>query len=320
MVYNHQQIEMAEIVLIYIAGYGRSGSTLLERILASHETIWGTGELAMLPRLLDDEQARCSCGQPIRKCEFWGKVIANLKGLSAEKWSASAGKVESVLGVFFCWGRSRIAHTYRDVVQVVLRAIREALPAGIGYVVDSSKTARQCWLRPLALAKYAGIPVKVIHLVRDGRGCMWSQLRGSNRRMERGEPARQRIPALRTTFSWPLANLGAHLFQLRYPDHYLRIRYEDFVNDPAGTLKRFETFLGVSFDRQIEMLRMCQDIPLGHQVAGNRLRAERKIVLRADEEWQARLGRGHRLLFWITCWPFALLYGYRPWRRRDETP
>lgn len=34
--------------VVYIAGYGRSGSTLLERILATHPAICGLGELAYL--------------------------------------------------------------------------------------------------------------------------------------------------------------------------------------------------------------------------------------------------------------------------------
>jgi hypothetical protein len=45
-------------VIIYIAGYGRSGSTLLERILGSHERFFGLGELASFLDLLDSETPR----------------------------------------------------------------------------------------------------------------------------------------------------------------------------------------------------------------------------------------------------------------------
>jgi len=309
----------SELRIIYIAGYGRSGSTLLERILASHASIWGTGELASLPYVIDDERTLCSCGQPIRACEFWGKVIAKLEDQSRQRWRRTQGMIESPFGVCLLLKQNGVALAYKEITHAVMRAVWEELPSGVRYIVDSSKTARRRWLRPLSLARHAGIPIKVIHLVRDGRGCLWSQLRGSNRKMEMGEPAQQRLPALRTALSWPLANLGAHLFQLFFPHDYFRVRYEDLVSNPASTLKSIGTFLGVNLDQQIKMLLMHQDIPLGHQVAGNRLRMERKIVLRVDNEWQAKLRRWHRLILWMICWPFELLYGYRPGRRGGAT-
>ena len=48
--------------IIYIAGYGRSGSTLLARILGSHENIFTVGELINFLNLVNIDDSICSCG------------------------------------------------------------------------------------------------------------------------------------------------------------------------------------------------------------------------------------------------------------------
>jgi tetratricopeptide (TPR) repeat protein len=63
---------------IFIVGLPRSGSTLIEQILASHSQVEGTMELAVIPRLLSELEGRQSEGQESR----YPGVLA---GLSAEK-------------------------------------------------------------------------------------------------------------------------------------------------------------------------------------------------------------------------------------------
>ena len=46
--------------LIYVAGYGRSGSTLLERILASHDQVRGLGEACVFYSLNDVHALECA--------------------------------------------------------------------------------------------------------------------------------------------------------------------------------------------------------------------------------------------------------------------
>lgn len=298
--------------IIYIAGYGRSGSTLLERVLASHDRVSGLGELASFLDLLDSEASFCSCGELLHECEFWSEVTSNFGGdvQNNAKLRAIQNRFESLFafpGHIF----SPHKESYSRYIQKLFDNIAHHLPDEVSYVVDSSKTARKSFFRPFALSRIASLNVKVIHLVRDGRGCMWSYLKGSNRRMETGLEPHVPFAALRTAISWPLANVAAHLFQLLHTKRYCRIRYEDFVKDTAGTLAQLGKFLGVSFDQQIEMLNSSGEIPLGHQIAGNRLRSQKKIVLKQDVEWKKRLKLRHKLLFWLLDWPLALWYGYR---------
>jgi hypothetical protein len=120
------------------------------------------------------------------------------------------------------------------------------------------------------------------------------------------------LAPLRTAISWPLANLSAHLFQILYRrGGYIRIRYEDFVSQPREVLRKLGEFLGADFEAQAEMLEKGLPIPLTHQIQGNRMRSQKRITLRLDDEWRAKLRWHHRTLFWLTSWPLAILYGYR---------
>lgn len=54
-----QGVGCDSVAPIFIVGLPRSGSTLLEQILASHSKVEGTTELADVPRLVQDLQGRC---------------------------------------------------------------------------------------------------------------------------------------------------------------------------------------------------------------------------------------------------------------------
>ena len=60
--------------LIYISGAGRSGSTLLERVLSSAPGVFGLGEFHCLWRM-DIRELMCACGHRLRDCGFWSRVI-----------------------------------------------------------------------------------------------------------------------------------------------------------------------------------------------------------------------------------------------------
>src|SRR5215472_10332799 len=60
--------------VIYIAGSGRSGSTLLERALGELPGVVNVGELMDLFRRTVAHGERCGCGQSFADCPFWAGV------------------------------------------------------------------------------------------------------------------------------------------------------------------------------------------------------------------------------------------------------
>jgi len=300
--------------IIYIAGYGRSGSTLLERILNCNKRVFALGEVSNLLCLINDKDSLCSCGRYIYQCEFWSNVIRDIKNYDITKLERLQSNFQSVNGYIkykFIKSYNK-DNLYKKFLVQLFNIIMENVPEEVEYIVDSSKTARTSFFRPIALSKIASLNVKMIHLVRDGRGCMWSNIKGSNRRMEKGLEPHIPFAAFRTVISWLFANIAAHIFQITHPaEDYCRIKYEDFVEYPAGTLSKLGKFLSINFDQQIELLNKGGSISIGHQLSGNRLRSQKRITLQIDVEWKKRLKLYHKLLFWILDWPLALWYGYR---------
>lgn len=130
--------------IVFIAGLGRSGSTLMDLIVGGLPGYVGVGEVFQLIRpdthFLDQTgEIMCSCGLNMDKCDFWSQVIPRL--------------------------RSNKNETPQKKYEIFLQYFREIY--GNNYIpVDSSKT-----LRSLAtLRSIQGINIKVIYLIRDVRG------------------------------------------------------------------------------------------------------------------------------------------------------
>ena len=75
-----QQNTAANLNLIYIGGYGRSGSTLLDRMLGQLDDVCAVGELRHIwERGLVEDQL-CGCGTPFWQCPFWSLVLEEAFG------------------------------------------------------------------------------------------------------------------------------------------------------------------------------------------------------------------------------------------------
>ena len=309
---------MPKNTILYIAGYGRSGSTLLARILGSHERIFTAGELINFPDLVESEASVCSCGQTIQQCPFWSKIIQTFKKEFSDVSEVAdiQKRFEStshVFGHILKRDRDKIK-SYNIATRNLISHICRNLPHEVHYIIDSSKTTWSRSLRPISLSHIGNQPVKVIHIVRDGRGCMWSMMKGTDTGLLKGANLKRHssFPVLRTAIHWPFANLAAHFFQAMHsPESYCRIRYEDLVENPVKTCSILGDFLGVTLDHQLDILKNSGDIDTGHLIAGNRMRSSTKIKIKPDVDWKKRLKLRYKLFFLFLNWPLMLFYKYR---------
>lgn len=309
--------------VIYVTGYGRSGSTVLDVLLGNADGVESVGELDLLHR--DWHERPCSCGQPYDLCAFWSSIDREVRARigatphpEREKVLRRVERLSSlpalVLGVLPpSWKR-----TYRDQVRAEVDAI--AAVGGNVSILDSSKSAREAAGRALALGSVAGLSVKTIHLVRDGRAVLWSARRGDNVKLgsgASGEGARVPLAGFRALSGWMLANLVALVTpRLSQRARSLRVRYEDLVERPDEELERIGRFLGRDLAEVRRKVREGEPFPVGHNTGGNRMRQGGAVRLRVDREWERRLPRLDRAVFWVLAWPWALLLGYGPGTRR----
>lgn len=304
----------APIRVLYVVGSGRSGSTVLDTVLGSHPQVESVGELTNLVGQGFEQELFCACGQRTPECPFWARL--------RERWRQRLG-FEDLAGyrrLQRCFERTlRLPATglqaafrtpaYRDYARrttALFAALREV--SGKAVLVDSSKGAP----RALALACMPGIDLRLLHLVRDGRGVAYSLARSIQRDeragVQRDLPPR---PVRRTALMWTVANLSAELVALTAArGRSFRLRYEDFVTDPATTLEAIGELAGLDYSAVAAALARGDAMPVGHTVAGNRVRMSGSVRLRLDEAWREGLGVEERKRFERVAGWLLRRYGY----------
>lgn len=257
--------------ILYIAGYSRSGSTILDIVLGNHSEIASTGELVYL---LDDAQRddrHCTCGEPFTECPIYGGWLANqpdpqhINEIIREIESRDGLKALMVGNI-----DPQKAAIYRAYARSLYGHI--AAQTGASVILDSSKSARDAAGRPLALRVLAGLDVKMLHLTRSAEATVNSYLqKGSNWVLE-GYRAPKRLESWRPILGWHHANRIAADLARSIGTDYLHIRFEDFVADPRKALAQIGALLGKDLGAQAKNVVAGQAFIAGHNVGGNRHR------------------------------------------------
>ena len=304
--------------LLYVGGTGRSGSTLLERMLAVNPECFAAGELRYIWERGFRDNLLCSCGEPFRQCEFWQAVesegFGRLEGAQLER---ILNAVESIRRFRFVpWlamrrPRSKLAElVFPDVEEALVKLYRAiAAVSGCSVIVDSSKDGPYAFV----LDAIPALNMSLVHLVRDSRAVAYSWRRRKLRPEITDTPTfMPQFPAGRTAYEWVLYNLAFEFFGLRRQS-YMRVRYEDLVVDPASILSRVSAFAG--FDPALPQQKRTGDasVPppsLNHSVSGNPIRfVEEPLRIRPDVEWREAMPVGSRAL--VTAITLPLLARYR---------
>ena len=299
--------------IVYIAGYGRSGSTLLDILLGNHPRMFGVGEVSAFFQEWSGGTP-CSCGHSLEACPFWSEVIDRLRAalpdltpLAAEQITR---KVEVArIGRLAPGGDAEDHKTYSRLWRAFMVAVSQA--SGRDIVIDSSKNSRPVSRRIAGLTELCGFDVRVIHLIRDPRATMWSALRGANRALEQGQQGTVRGGAYKALLGWWLANLSVH--RTTTMDRQLRVfrlRYEDLVSHPGQELQKLGAFLELDLTSVIDEVVNYGPFEPGHGIKGNRMRRAGPVRLKLDEEWKTALPTHARMLAPLS-WPLANRYGYK---------
>jgi hypothetical protein len=199
---------------------------------------------------------------------------------------------------------------YRRVQTALFEAVSQVADRRI--IVDSSKSVQRTDGRSFALQRFTGFDVRVIHLVRDGRAVTWSALKGPGTSDVVYRNLPRFLRGLWTVTDWTITNMVCLAVARRLrPGSVMRVRYEDLMRDPQSELTRIGDFVGVDLTGVSEMIAMGKPLSSGHNVGGNRLRFASAIRLKEDREWQDKLPRIYRGLYWLVAWPVARKLGYR---------
>jgi hypothetical protein len=302
------------VKVLYVAGSGRSGSTILDRILGQLDGFFSAGELCNLWERGLLARRRCGCGTPVPDCPVWGPILTDAFGgpdrVDAAGFAAAARRrlnVRSIPALLLDRdGRGGTADdAYRAALARLYRAVQRH--TGCRVLVDSSKSPVYARL----LAATPGLEVAVVHLVRDPRATAWSFLRkkrlpdfGDDRLMVRQHPL---VSARR----WSLWQAATELLWRGRSGRYLRLRYEDFVRDPQPAVRRIVALAGEAPAGSPFTGPATVRLAATHSVSGNPNRfGTGEVELRADEEWRRAMRTTDRAMVTALTWPLLLRYGY----------
>ncbi len=301
--------------IVYIMGYGRSGSTILDILLSNADDTTGVGEVADVYTWAE-RGLPCACGSALDQCGFWKPILKShfehAQGRSRAEFVQVQRRVEShrrfPLIALRLLGRDTVAN-YGEQMNSLFGEVFERSKAS--WVVDSSKTSTPLIGRPLSLSRYTRFDVKGIFLTRDGRGVAWSEMKrtGSEERVPRFNSQAMRF--WKTVACWVVSNVLTCVSALLMGSkNVLRVRYEDLCEAPVQTLRRISEFTGQDLTRVIGTVQQAGELAVGHNVAGNRVRFSKQLRFRPDYEWQEKMPKRFQAAFWLTAWPLALALGY----------
>lgn len=306
--------------VIYLGGLGRSGTTLIERMLNEIPGIRSVGEVTHLWQRGVSAGERCGCGAPFHDCEFWRQVGEVAFGgwdlLNVDRLAALQRRVDRTRHIP-ALARSRRRPAFQQALDEYLSYYVRLYQAvekttGCQAVVDSSKHASlACCLRaapPLNL--------RVVHVIRDSRAVAYSWSRQVARPDATGLSYMTVYRARTAAVQWNAQNLALHwLARLGVP--VLRVRYEDFVRDPEQGVRDIAAFAGIGIGPGA--LRFVgggaanrwADLGPAHTASGNPMRFDSgRIPIRPDVRWQTALPASKRRLVTALTLPLFARYGY----------
>jgi hypothetical protein len=318
--------------LIYLSAASHSGSTMTAMLLGAHPDLCSVGELKAV-HIGEKSSYLCSCKRIVGKCGFWQGVSEKMANRGQEFCISDAGTdirtgatpymhkllKPLVRGLFLELLRDRLlllSPTWRKQLPKLQKRNADyvsaiAEQAGVAAVVDSSKVG----IRLKYLLKNKDLDIKVIWIVRDGRGVSLAYKNPS-------EYADAKDPKLRgggtgkTQEQGRGIEYGAHewvrcnqetqaVLATMDKDKWIKVHYEDICNNTENTLDKLFEFIGVDPTKKRLDFKTVE-----HHVVGNGMRLDDSEVIKLDDRWKEQLGETDLKNFYDVAGRYLHSLGY----------
>lgn len=260
--------------IIYIMSDVRSGSTLLENILSYAPKTISVGELHHLDSHLyrgkwgKTWNWNCSCGKSIVDCEFWKKILNNLKRKNIKISATTLNSENNVKNEI----REKFNLDVINHINEIYTAIFDE--ANVDVIIDSSKHKRH----GILLYKNSNYNIRIVYLKRDIRAVSISKAKWANKFQQK------RKNLLNILVRTKLYEIKTKKLLKSIPqEHFISIRYEELAKQPQIVANRIsEKFRLSYFDAPKYM-----DYTNKHTIGGTPSRFETRKI-KYDSSWEIK--------------------------------
>lgn len=299
------------VKVIYIAGWGRSGTTIVDNVFNSYKSVFSTGELFYLWQRGMLHKRRCGCNVLFERCVLWHDILQTAFGdrrpdpHRVVELQQHTVRVRHTLSLVD-GALSAEAEEYVDIYTRLYHAIAEV--TGAELIVDSSKVPSGAAL----LTRMNGLVPYLVHMVRDPRAVTHSWMRAAPppETRKNAAPIYQR-PAS-STLHWLIRNALTERLARAYPRRHRRLRYEDFARNPRTMIEEILEMTGTPVVDGPFLDDSTVVLEPNHTIAGNPSRFKNgEIAVRPDNRWLSDQRAGPRLTATALSLPLLHRYGYR---------
>jgi len=287
--------------LLYISGYGRSGSTVLEMCLAFSEQVEGLGELENALDVFAENPQSTTGVAPFD--DFWNRVRQRLSHSLGQQSESAPAEYESEACTTQLLEKADLIRKVQKLTSVPIslwltmrgdtarylefhRKFFEILfeESGADVLIDSSKSDRLKSRRLYLLSKLQYDTYNII-LVRDLKAIIRSVGKGSNRKIESGAAdVSLSFPFVRALWGWFLANATAlvNAVFLKNRNRTRLLSYADFCHDPRACIRKIYQWMDVPLDEAKLEAAINNGFANTLQISGNRARLTNRLVIKAE--------------------------------------
>lgn len=307
---------------VFILAARRSGSTLLDNLIANHPAVVSLGEIDKLQayalqnrRLYDPKRQEliCSCGVAVPSCDFWRRVEAEIRrplGTLRMQWPAGRRARNSLSPIKRRMLEARLGLLARrpglirsELVQRIVGSTKVAADnwslfdavhavTGAECIIDASKAP----FRFRTLWQCRRESVRAILLCRDYRAVAHSLTR-------RGHSLEDAIAQWRRS----IGTFEEMVVDLPEKD-VIRVVYEDLCRDPRTVVRGVHEFLGLP-EARFETTRNLADM---HHISGSPSKFDpNRQAVRMDDSYLGVFDEVQLAYLRQAARPYAVRWGYQ---------
>jgi hypothetical protein len=309
--------------VLFIAGMGRSGTTILDNVLGELPNFFSGGEINYLWQRGIIENSQCGCGVNFRDCNLWNNILTNAFGdLNVNNAFFMSRTFKSVIRtryfpfLLYNWNDKKFLSKLEKYLESLTTLyLSMTSVTGCEIIIDSSKYPTYGAI----LGLMPEVDLYMIHVVRDPRAVAYSWKRKKLWDFSSHSRMMHRQNIIRTTFFWITWNFFFEILKSRLQSKYIFMRYEDFIKNPNQVVS--EVFELLKCDGNYMQLVNNDNITLGtnHTVSGNPSRFNTgPVKLNQDNKWKYKMTIIDKLLVTLIAHPYLLKYNYSIYTNRHN--